>query len=56
MLLPFVDVHASLAVGQQVDVDRSTGLDDAALRDGLICTQVAPASFERQTPRAYEDA
>ena len=28
----------------------------AALSDGLICVQVAPASVDRQTPRAYEDA
>jgi hypothetical protein len=25
----------------------------AAFSDGLICVQVAAASFERQTPRAY---
>ena len=28
----------------------------AAFSDGLICVHVAPASFERQTPRAYEAA
>src|ERR687896_292555 len=28
----------------------------AGLIDSLICVQVAPASVERQTPRAYEDA
>ena len=28
----------------------------AGLIDGLICVHVAPASFERQTPRAYEAA
>ena len=28
----------------------------ALLSDSLICVQVAPASFERHTPRAYEDA
>ena len=28
----------------------------AALSDGLICVQVAPASIDRQTPRAYEAA
>ncbi len=28
----------------------------AAFSDGLICSQVAPASIDRQTPRAYEDA
>jgi hypothetical protein len=28
----------------------------AAFSDGLIWVQVAPASFERQTPRAYEAA
>jgi hypothetical protein len=27
-----------------------------AFSDGLICVQVAPASDERQTPRAKEDA
>jgi hypothetical protein len=26
----------------------------AGLIDGLICAQVAPASIERQIPRAYE--
>src|SRR5919108_1242254 len=28
----------------------------AGLIDGLICVHVAPASFERQIPRAYDDA
>ena len=28
----------------------------AALIDGLICIHVAPASLERQIPRAYDDA
>ena len=28
----------------------------AELIDGLICVHVAPASFERQTPRAYDEA
>src|SRR5262245_32390582 len=28
----------------------------AGLMDGLICVHVAPASFERQTPRAYDEA
>jgi hypothetical protein len=28
----------------------------AALIDGLIWVHVAPALFERQMPRAYEDA
>ena len=28
----------------------------AGASDGLICVHVAPASFDRQTPRAYEAA
>src|ERR1700747_997605 len=46
-VLPFGSVVTAIAARDWVM---------AALIDGLIWVHVAPASFERQMPRAYEDA
>jgi hypothetical protein len=42
--------------GSVVTASSGRMLVSAALSEGLICDQVAPASVDRQTPRAYEPA
>src|SRR4029453_3112521 len=42
--------------GSVVTASSGRMLVSAALSEGLICHQVAPASVDRQTPRAYEPA
>ena len=45
-----------LPFGSVVTAISGRMLASAAFREGLIWVQVAPPSFERQTPREYEPA
>src|SRR6266540_2485022 len=44
-----------LPLGSVVTAIHGSVVVIAEFSEGLICVHVAPPSFERQTPRAYED-